>query len=90
MGYWGQRKGGEGREQNLKLFESPVQSLAASYVGQQRNNQSTIVQLYTGYFFFLRHIMEYGSTPYIGMAWEKNGHPISCVQNHVVISLVNP
>ena len=35
-------------------------------------------------------IMEYGSTPYIGMAREKNGRPISCVQNHVLISLVNP
>ena len=35
-------------------------------------------------------IMEYGSTPYIGMARKKNGRPISCVQNHVLISLVNP
>ena len=26
-------------------------------------------------------IMEYGSTPYVGMGIEKNGFPIKCVQN---------
>ena len=28
-------------------------------------------------------IMEYGSTPYVGMGTEKNGFPIKCVQNNM-------
>ena len=27
--------------------------------------------------------MEYGNTPYVGMALDKNGGPVKCVQNHV-------
>ena len=33
-------------------------------------------------------IMEYGSTPYVGMATKKNGVPIKCVQNDMFITLV--
>ncbi len=29
-------------------------------------------------------IMEYGSTPYVGMAREKNGGPIYRIQNHTL------
>ena len=29
----------------------------------------------------VQYIMEYGSTPYIGMAPKKNGCPIVCVQS---------
>ena len=32
-------------------------------------------------------IMEYGSTPYIGMAQEKNGCPIACVQSDMFKTL---
>ena len=32
-------------------------------------------------------IMEYGSTPYIGMARKKNGRPISCVQSDMFNTL---
>ena len=33
-------------------------------------------------------IMEYGSTPYVGMAQEKNGCPIKRVQNDMFITLL--
>ena len=33
-------------------------------------------------------IMEYGSTPYVGMALEKNGLPIQCVQNDMLRTLL--
>ena len=33
-------------------------------------------------------IMEYGSTPYVGMAQEKNGIPIKPVQNDIFTTLL--
>ena len=36
----------------------------------------------------LPYIMEYGSTPYVGMALEKNGLPIQCVQNDMLRTLL--
>ena len=32
------------------------------------------------------YIMEYVSTPYVGMGTEKNGFPIKCVQNDMFIT----
>ena len=32
--------------------------------------------------------MEYGSTPYVGMGWEKNGRHIEYVQNDMLKSLL--
>ena len=32
--------------------------------------------------------MEYGSTPYVGMAPKKNGFPIKCVQNDMFKTLL--
>ena len=37
---------------------------------------------------FISTIMEYGSTPYVGMALEKNGFPIQCVQNDMLRTLL--
>ena len=33
-------------------------------------------------------IMEYGSTPYVGMGLQKNGFPIKCVQNNMLRTLL--
>ena len=38
--------------------------------------------------FICRDIMEYSSTPHVGMAPGKNGIPNKCVQNDMFITLV--
>ena len=72
----------------IRLKTSEKTFLRFLYRNLHRESRTRVCHMTMSNLLCNCNIMEYGSTPYVGMALEKNGLPIQCVQNDMLRTLL--